>query len=170
VEIRRATPRDAGAIARIQEHGWQAAYRHVFPVEVLDRGGFIDASRWRQRLKHPPSGWVTFVAQRDGDVIGFAALGPSRDLPRLGELYAIYVEPDEWSSGAGRALLAVAEEQLESEYDVALLWVLEDNPRARRFYERAGWAPDGARKAEQRFGVRAPEIRYRKDFASSSRS
>jgi len=38
--------------------------------------------------------------------------------------------------------------------------VLEDNPRARRFYERAGWAPDGARKAEERFGVRAPEVRY----------
>jgi RimJ/RimL family protein N-acetyltransferase len=42
--------------------------------------------------------------------------------------------------------------------------VLEDNPRARRFYERAGWEPDGKRKAEVRWGVRAPEVRYRKSL------
>jgi hypothetical protein len=46
--------------------------------------------------------------------------------------------------------------------------VLEDNPRARRFYERAGWALDGGRKAEPRWGVRAPEVRYRKRFEPGS--
>ena len=45
--------------------------------------------------------------------------------------------------------------------------MLEDNPRARAFYERAGWPPDGARKAEERWGVRAPEVRYRKELKSS---
>ena len=49
----------------------------------------------------------------------------------------------------------------------AFLWVLEDNPRARRFYELAGWDTDGERKAEERWGVRAPEVRYRKRFTSS---
>ena len=43
--------------------------------------------------------------------------------------------------------------------------MLEDNPRARQFYERAGWSVDGGRKAEARWGVRAPEVRYRKPFA-----
>jgi hypothetical protein len=59
---------------------------------------------------------------------------------------------------------------LRAEYASATLWVLEDNPRARAFYERAGWAADGDWKAEQRFGVRAAEVRYRKAFDSSSRS
>ena len=45
--------------------------------------------------------------------------------------------------------------------------MLEDNPRARSFYERAGWAPDGARKAEERWGVRAPEVRYRKTLSTA---
>jgi RimJ/RimL family protein N-acetyltransferase len=40
--------------------------------------------------------------------------------------------------------------------------VLDDNPRARRFYERAGWQPDGAAKTEERWGVAAAEVRYRK--------
>jgi len=126
----------------------------------------IDDERWRGRLVTPPPGWSTFVAE-DGErrVVGFTSVGPSRDERGLGELYAIYVDPDAWSTGAGLALIERAEEQLRSEYEVATLWVLEANPRARRFYERAGWTPDGARKAEERWGVRAPEVRYRKTLA-----
>jgi ribosomal protein S18 acetylase RimI-like enzyme len=60
--------------------------------------------------------------------------------------------------------MGTAEASLAADYGAALLWVLEDNPRARGFYERAGWAPDGVRKAEERFGVRAAEVRYRKEF------
>src|SRR4051812_10127189 len=143
MRIRAATGADADAIARVQERGWRVAYRHVFPAEELDRGGFIQASRWRERLERPPTGWATFVAERDGSVVGFVSVGPSRDERGLGELYAIYVDPDEWSTGTGRALIERAEEHLRGHYEEVALWVLEDNPRARRFYERAGWAPDG---------------------------
>jgi GNAT superfamily N-acetyltransferase len=167
MDVRRATIRDATSISKIQERGWQRAYRHVFPVEELDRGGFIEPARWRDRLRHPPRGWATFVAARDGIILGFVAVGPSRDVPELGELYAIYVDPGEWSTGAGRALIGAAEQELGKRYRAATLWVLEDNPRARRFYELAGWEPDGARKADERWGVAAPEIRYRKRLRSA---
>ena len=62
------------------------------------------------------------------------------------------------------ALIDRAEQQLCAEYAEVTLWVLEDNPRARAFYEHAGWSVDGGRKAEARWGVRAPEVRYRKRF------
>ena len=107
---------------------------------------------------------VTVVCETT-DAWSASSTGASRDEDEIGELYAIYVDPDAWSTGAGRALMASAEKRLAAEWDAALLWVLEENPRARVFYERAGWAPDGVRKAEERFGVRAPEVRYRKDFA-----
>ena len=151
----------------MQQRGWQVAYRHIFPVAELTQGGFIQLERWRARLADPPPGWATFVAERDDAVVGFAAVGPSRDERGIGELYAIYVEPAAWSTGAGRALIERGEEQLRDEYREATLWVLEDNPRARTFYERAGWLPDGARKVEERWGVRAPEVRYRKELKSS---
>jgi GNAT superfamily N-acetyltransferase len=141
----------------------------VFPPEDLDAMP-VDGERWRNRLDLPPPGWTTVVAEDEGVVVGFASVGPSRDEEGIGELYAIYVDPAAWSTGVGRALMEEAEARLVSEYDAAFLWVLEENPRARSFYERAGWTPDGARKAEERFGVRAPEVRYRKDFSSSSRS
>jgi GNAT superfamily N-acetyltransferase len=162
VLVRAATHADADAITAVQERGWQAAYRHVYPPEELDRGGFVEPERWRARIERPPAGWATFVAERDGRVVGFATTGPSRDERGLGELYALYVEPAAWSSGAGRALIARAEQHLAGTYADAALWVLEANPRARRFYEHAGWTVDGARKAEARWGVRAPEVRYRK--------
>jgi ribosomal protein S18 acetylase RimI-like enzyme len=89
-------------------------------------------------------------------------VGPSRDETAVGELYAIYVDPDDWSRGAGRALIARAEERLAEDYGVATLWVLEGNPRARRFYEAAGWQVDGARQAVERLGASPAEVRYRK--------
>ena len=134
VNVRVATGNDAAGIARAQEHSWQRAYRHVFPVEELDRGGFIRPELWRERLEHPAPGWLTLVADEQGEVVGFVSVGPSRDERGIGELYAV-------------------------------LWVLEDNPRARSFYEAAGWSPDGAVKSDERWGVRAPEVRYRKSFA-----
>ena len=160
MEIRAAAAGDGDAIERVRVRGWQAAYRHVFPAAELDALP-VDGSRWTARIKTPPPGWATFVAD-DGAVAGFACTGPSRDESGVGELYAIYVDPASWGTGAGRALIVRAEEQLREQYDEATLWVLEDNPRARRFYERAGWSADGARKAEERWGVRATEVRYRK--------
>ena len=164
MRIRAASPNDALAIETIRVRGWRTAYRHVFPASDLDALP-IDPERWRSRILVPPPGWTTVVCEAEDRVVGFASTGPSRDEDELGELYAIYVDPDAWSTGAGRALMAAAEASLAGAFDAALLWVLEDNPRARGFYERAGWAPDGVRKAEERFGVRAAEVRYRKDFA-----
>lgn len=165
MDVREATVGDALAIETIRVRGWRAAYRHVFPPEELDALP-VDETRWRRRIAEPPRGWSIVVAEEGGAVVGFAATGPSRDEPGLGELYAIYVDPGRWSAGAGRALIARAEEGLAADYREAALWVLEANDRARRFYERAGWALDGARKAEERLGVRAPEVRYRKRLGS----
>ena len=47
-------------------------------------------------------------------------------------------------------------------YRDAVLWVLDDNPRARRFYEREGWALDGRTKREEFLGVAITEVRYRR--------
>jgi RimJ/RimL family protein N-acetyltransferase len=48
-----------------------------------------------------------------------------------------------------------------SGFATASLWVLEDNPRARRFYEREGWRHDGAKREEEFLGVPISEVRYR---------
>jgi len=161
VIVRPATPADAERIEHIRIRGWQLAYRHVFPAAALDALE-LDPARWRRRLEHPPPGWATLVAEARGRVVGFASTGPSRDEGGIGELYAIYVDPDDWSRGTGRVLITAAEARLAVEYGEATLWVLEENLRARGFYEAAGWRGDGGRQVVERLGVAAPEVRYRK--------
>jgi GNAT superfamily N-acetyltransferase len=163
MDVRLAQAADALAVETIRVQGWQAAYRQILPPPALDALP-IDETRWRERIESPPTGWTILVAERAAAIIGFAALGPSRDERSLGELYAIYVDPAAWSEGAGRALIARAEEHLARAYSTATLWVLTGNDRARRFYQLAGWHPDGATKTQERFGVEAEEVRYRKEF------
>jgi ribosomal protein S18 acetylase RimI-like enzyme len=58
-------------------------------------------------------------------------------------------------------LMDAGKELLRASYGDATLYVLEDNPRARRFYEREGWALDGVTKADEFLGLAVPEVRYR---------
>jgi len=83
------------------------------------------------------------VAERDGEAVGLAGAGPNQDdpPPRERQLYFIYLLASAQGTGAGQALL---DEVLGDE--PASLWVLEDNPRARAFYRRNGFIPDGARQ------------------------
>ena len=83
----------------------------------------------------------------------------------LGELAAIYLVPEAWGMGVGRQLMASALAALsDAGYDEALLWVLDTNSRARRFYEAAGWQADGAVKEDSSRGFVLNEIRYRRSL------
>jgi GNAT superfamily N-acetyltransferase len=118
--------------------------------------------RRREQLADSERREEVFVAEDDGSVVGFASCGESRDAAAEGELYAIYALPEAWGSGAGRALMAAVLAALRTRsFATASLWVLEDNPRARRFYEREGWRLDGGRRREEFLGVAIDEVRYR---------
>jgi GNAT superfamily N-acetyltransferase len=165
LRVRRAVVGDARQIATIHVETWRAAYGHVFPADFLAELS-IDArtDRWTQTLSESVNG--VFVGEVDGRIRGFASAGGGEDedadAPQ-GELYAIYVHPTAWGMGLGRTLLARAEEWLHlAGFADAGLWVLEDNPRARRLYEAAGWFADGARQPFSRGGVETVVIRYRK--------
>jgi GNAT superfamily N-acetyltransferase len=158
--IRPAVPDDAAAIADVHVRTWQTAYEHVFGAERLATLSVAQrAARWRESLA--ANQHVAFVAEAEGVVVGWATVGPS-DGDADGELYGLYVLPDEWSTGAGSALLRAAVGALRSAgHRDAVLWVLDDNPRARRFYEREGWSADGERRTGEHLGVRTEEVRYR---------
>lgn len=123
------------------------------------------SSWWEERIESPAPHGHTLVAERGTEIVGFANLGAERDDTSLGELYAIYVQPDAWGLGIGRALMVRTLQLLRAEsFSEAILWVLEDNPRSRRFYERAGWRADGGTKVEEWLGVVVSEVRYRIDL------
>jgi ribosomal protein S18 acetylase RimI-like enzyme len=179
--VRLATVADAPAIARIQIDGWRATYRGVVPDAILD--GFEHsqrAARWAEMVDHSPAdGTAVWVVCADDDgrgdptgepaVVGFAMSGQGRDESApppdgAGEIYAIYLDPPVIGRGHGRALFVRTIEDLHARgFDPLVVWVLDANPRARAFYEAAGFRADGARNAIDFDGTLVDEIRYRLD-------
>ena len=167
MRVREATTDDAQAIAEINVRGWRTAYRGVVSDAMLDAMSVEDLrARFRAFMADPERAATALVALGDdGRVTGYTSFGPPReappDLEEVGEVYAIYVQPDAWGSGAGRALLRAAEEGLrDAGFRRAFLWVLEENPRARRFYEAAGWRWDGTLSRHQVECDNLPIVRY----------
>ena len=150
--IRPAEPSDADAIAIAHTVAWQVAYRGVVPDDVLDSPASLEARRagWARSLARPRGQRAdpddrTYVPEVDGQVVGFGHVGlhrPDEGAERvvgLGELYGFYVHPDWWGTGVAEPLIEACHEELDRRFDSAMLWVLRENPRARRFYEREGW-------------------------------
>ncbi|MEV6712986.1 GNAT family N-acetyltransferase [Lentzea sp. NPDC051208] len=152
--VRLAVTSDAPAVASVHVQTWQAAYRGLVPDPVLDDLSVEErSSMWERAI---PRGGV-WVGLADDAVAGFCAVGPSSEPDAAFQLYALYVLPSAWGTPLGYELARAA---LGAEQDV-VLWVFDDNPRARRFYERLGFRADGTAKTESIGGVELKEIRYR---------
>src|SRR6266446_1621215 len=188
VVIRAASTADAAQVAAVQREGWLAAYEGIIPREIIDRVTAPDGgARVRQTFRTRP--WqrmiVAVAANRENPdparaspgIVGYASFGPETDVlgapwphpltadgqdGSIAEVYALYVRPAWWSTGTGRALMErVLAGTARAGYLSLTLWVLRDNGRARRFYERAGFAPDGASNVLDRLGG-VTEVRYRR--------
>jgi RimJ/RimL family protein N-acetyltransferase len=167
VSVRVAVVADAAAIAAVRVASWRAAYVGLMPQSHLDSlSEFEFAERWSGRLSSPPDPrYGVWVAEAGGAVVAFLAAGPSRDdeadKAEVAEVYTVYALPSAWGAGAGRALMQTGIEYLRAQgFREATLWVLTENARSRRFYEIAGFRPDGATRIEERFGD-AHSTRYR---------
>ena len=161
--IRHASGRDAARIAGIHVRSWQAAYRGLVPDEVLDALDPVHrAMVWKGLLG--TSEETVLVAMRGSRMAGFCSLVPSRDpdaAAGTGEIASFWVDPPAWGLGAGRALARELVAQARGRrFRRLTLWVLPGNARARCFYEKAGFAPDGAVKQEERQGHAIEVTRY----------
>jgi ribosomal protein S18 acetylase RimI-like enzyme len=168
VVVRHALVEDAALTAAIRVEGWQTAYRGQLPDQLLDSLSIeFDTIRFADHVGHLAADRRVWVAEADREVVGFASTGPSRDgdAPEAGEVYAIYVRPDRCGNGIGTRLLAHAATDLADRgYRRAVLWTLETNVPAQRFYERAGWRADGSKKRDLLDGFELDEVRYAIDL------
>ncbi|QXE33956.1 GNAT family N-acetyltransferase [Streptomyces sp. GMY02] len=172
VRIREMTLDDCEAVATVRVRGWQHAYRGVVPQTYLDAMSIEeDAARRREYLAKGEGRVVDLVAERAGQVVGWGCCGPSRDegVPdRTAELYALYVLPERIGTGVGGALVDALTARAEAAgASSLLLWVLAANDRARRFYARAGFAPDGTEAQFEVDGVSVSEVRYARRLSAS---
>ena len=147
-EMRSATTDDSEAIEDVRIATWRVAYHGIMPDSYLNALE-VRPAMVRGRAEGLATGATAgVVALRDGRLRGFSLYGTSRDEGIYGmEVYAIYVLPGEFSTGMGGALMAESVARVrESGHAEVGLWVLAENARARRFYERFGFTLSGRTK------------------------
>jgi ribosomal protein S18 acetylase RimI-like enzyme len=167
MELRRAEPADAIAVARVHVRSWQAAYRKLMPDDYLDQLRPEDRANKYDFGNLDPVRPQTIIATESGVIRGFATTAPAQEsnMSDYGELYGLYVDPDHWGRGIGVALVSAARTRLfHLGFRNAILWVLVGNVRAERFYRRDQWIPDGGQRTEERCGFKVNDVRYRRNL------
>ena len=149
--------------AFVHWQSWHEAYPGMISRDYLDRFTL-------ERVEKMAFNWTdTLIVAKDGDrVVGFVGYGDrGEEAPGFGEIFALYVLSEYYGSGVGRRLMDAGLEKLKG-YPRVCLWVLKDNGRAIRFYEKCGFRPDG--KEMHSNNVDADEIRMVlewKDYAGN---
>ena len=146
----------AGDIPRLGElHSavWRELYSDVLSPAVLASLDPATMSELWGRFISRGENYIQYVAEVDGQIVGFAGVGPGREPGyELGrELYFIYVAPEHRRSSIGKTLLRFA--------DADYLWVAEENRATQAFYRKQKFFPDSVRRIGSLFGAELPEIR-----------
>ncbi|WP_425804852.1 GNAT family N-acetyltransferase [Desulfitobacterium sp. Sab5] len=162
MEIRKATIEDVKDISRIYALSWKFAYKGIIPQAYLDE---LDEDHWESAFVD----WIkdnVLTAQilfENSEPIGCVAYGKSRDklLPDCGEIVSLYLLPEYFGKGYGNKLLDSALSDLkEFGYERIYLWVLKDNQRARRFYEKNGMQCNNDEYVLEIMGKQLIDVRY----------
>ena len=120
MEIRRAGPSDPGAIADVFIASFEPLLSFLPRLHTHDED--------RAFIRDLVDRHEVWVAEDEGRIVGFAAISAAK-------LEQLYVHPDEQGRGIGGALLAKTKERQPAGF---MLWVFQQNERARRFYEACG--------------------------------
>lgn len=156
---------DLYRVAEIHVAAWHHSYSGIVSADRLARFTVEkQVEVWESSL-FSRQGRTNFVLEDDGAIQGWCAVGPARDEDedkrRTGEIYGLYIDPPSQGRGYGTAFLAHAHRIFrDRSYRESVLWVLEQNTPARRFYEARRYRLDtGSRTVTDRLG--APQVRYR---------
>ena len=160
--IRLATAGDCEAIATVHLVAWRESFADILSEVAFGTTIQARVEGWRKILDLQPPTSV-YVADREGQIIGFAAGGPGRGEDALGQamqIHAIYLLDRAKRQGIGGALLrTVIGGFLEQGHGSACVWTLRDARPARGFYENFG-AQFAIEKLERRPGYQQMVVGY----------
>jgi ribosomal protein S18 acetylase RimI-like enzyme len=185
MSVREARSGDERDLAIVRVVGWQRGYAGIVEAEYLASLSVEEAEvRWSTILEQQVDSRHILVFDhhartgQESRVVGYSTFGPYRiatgddrsidiELPnpgRIGEIYGFYVHPDHWGSQVANELMdATLSALIDDDWPTARLWVLKDNGRARRFYERHCWNADAA-EAPLSVGGNPLEVRYQRNL------
>lgn len=151
--VRYASPELYPELGRIMAVSFRSAFGGFISRETLDRCAV--AENCAGLLASLPREMTTLTGWLDGKLMGLLVF--SQHPEGRTEIEAIHSLPESWGTGLGAAMLEFALDETNAE-KVAGLWAFEENARARRFYEKHGFAFTGERRVSEFDG--AVEVRY----------
>lgn len=111
--VRQATEEDAPDISRICTEAYRVTYADLLPREYIERtiADFYNLPRVTREVRPAPPRWLGYqVVQEDGRVLGAAGGGMTGG--HKGELFVVYLDPEQRTRGLGTLLLDRVTEQL----------------------------------------------------------
>ena len=157
--IRPAKQADAQALGAVYCQSWQQGYAGLMPQFFLDALTPVNCAPKPDHIAPDRR----FVAEVNGEVVGTITFGKGRDSGSEGfaEIYALYVLPEHWRTGQGRALVRSVVDTVKAQgFSGLYLWTLGDNARARAFYEHLGMTLTGQEREFEIAGSYLPEVKY----------
>ncbi len=144
--IRPAIESDYDQIRAINRRAWTGG---ITTAELLEqRHGILDGTPWTEQITHDVAEHLarpdvtTFVAEREGRVLGYAAAQLRRQEPasEVGIVSYNAVDPAYQGQGIGTTLIRHVARYLEEQgARVLLVWTLESGESARHIYEGLGF-------------------------------
>ena len=140
LHVRRALPRDAGALAQLRY-----AFRLERRVATESQDAFVTrCSSWMRPRLRGDSAWAAWLAERDGRIVGNLWMQIVEKIPNPGpesELHAyisnFFILPSERNGGVGTKILDAAVAHCRARcVDTVFLWPTE---RSMPLYQRAGF-------------------------------
>ena len=143
-----ATHDDAPRCADIHGRSWMFAYSDVVGKDIIESYNARWPIVWTKMLENNTD--THYVILDDDMIVGFTSINPSRDADApdgMFELTGLYLDPNHIGKGYGKQAMEWAKHEASARgYTAISLWVLDQNDRAKRFYEKAGFIPDGTKK------------------------
>jgi RimJ/RimL family protein N-acetyltransferase len=169
MEIRKATIDDIPDISRIHALTWKAAYQGLVPQQYLDE---LKEENWIGIFTDSISKHL-FTVQLICDgvkPVGCISYGKSRDEGPQdgGEIVSLYLLPQYWGKGCAKLLLGPAMADLGRMFRNVSIWVLKENKRARRFYEKNHFRLNNEEAEFEFHGEKLAVVKYVYSFRNLS--
>ena len=144
-DVNQATETLISALQAFKKKGQDVG---TFSMEIIDKYNVRWLMIWNKMLFDNINSH--YVITLDDVIIGFLTISVARDndlKDSFYELVGLYLNPEYVAKGYGKQAMDWIKKEIKSRgYDKISLWVLEENNRARRFYEKAGFVSDGEAK------------------------
>lgn len=157
--IRRVAPGDEAILAYIQTESWKAAFKDILAEDVLNRCTNFDRAKqmYRGLLEEKKGNGYILEINGKGHCIAWWDASREADMEGFAELICIHSLQDNWGKGYGSKMMdKVLEDIAAAGYTKIMLWVFEENERAKKFYEAKGFV----KSEKSKVSLNAVEVMY----------